>query len=79
MTEYFIWGGYSYSVSTEKHDNIVDVAWEYLRRMAPSNQRFPLWGDAGDEYVVTTEHEGWKIADLERIVESAWPGDEHGA
>jgi hypothetical protein len=71
MTEYWVWGGYSYSVSTETFTDILDAAQEYLRRMAPSNLRYPTWGDAPDEYVITTEHDGWKIEDLIRIVETA--------
>lgn len=70
MTTYSVWGGYSYSVGEEEFESIVHAAQEYVGRMAPSVTFFPLWGDvSAEEYVITTEHEGWTVADLVQIVE----------
>ena len=67
--EYGIWGGYSYSVGTEEFDSIEEAAAEYIRRMSPSAMSYPMWGDvAEDEYVITTEHEGWTISELKEIL-----------
>ena len=67
--EYGIWGGYSYSVGTEEFDSIEEAAAEYIRRMSPSETYYPMWGDvAEDEYVITTEHEGWTLSELKEIL-----------
>jgi hypothetical protein len=77
MTQYALWGGYSYSNlggETEEFESLLEAALEYLRRMEVSNTYYPLWGDAGEgDYVLTTEHEGWTIPELEAIVSEAYP------
>lgn len=71
-TEYGVWGGYSYGVGTEEFPSLLEAAREYLRRMNPSETYYPLWGEVGDEdYVLTTEYEGWTVQELEALVVSA--------
>lgn len=77
MTQYALWGGYSYSNlggETEEFPSLLEAALEYLRRMEVSNTYYPLWGDCSeDDYVLTTEYEGWTIPELEAIVAEAYP------
>jgi hypothetical protein len=71
-TEYGVWGGYSYAVGTETFPTLLEAAREYLRRINPSETYYPLWGDAGeDDYVLTTEFDGWTIRELESIAAEA--------
>lgn len=75
MTQYALWGGYSYSnTGTEEFESLLEAALEYLRRMEVSNTYYPLWGDVGEgEYVLATEHEGWTLPELEALVSEAYP------
>jgi hypothetical protein len=70
MSEYSLWGGYSYhGGATEEFESVLEAALEYLHRMEVSNTYYPLWGDCSeDDYVVTTEFEGWTLTDLRAIV-----------
>jgi hypothetical protein len=70
MTEFSVWGGYSYTVGTEEFASIEEAAATYLRRLKgyDNGVRFPLWGDMNpDDYAITDQYEGWTIADLEAI------------
>ena len=72
MTEYNVWGGYSYAHGTEEFDTILDAAEEYVRRCAHTLYFYPLWGEVGpDDYVITTEHEGWTLSDLQAMIDLA--------
>jgi hypothetical protein len=69
-TEYGVWGGYSYGVGTEEFDSLEAAATAYIQRMNPSNTYYPLWGEAGeDDYVLTTEFEGWTVKDLQDLIQ----------
>jgi len=72
MTEYNVWGGYSYAVGTEEFDTLLDAAEQYVRRCGHSLYFYPLWGEVGpDDYVLTTEHEGWTLSDLQAMIDLA--------
>jgi hypothetical protein len=71
--EYAVWGGYNYAVGIETFDSLIEAATEYLHRMSSLATRFPLWGDcADDDYVLTTEHEGWTLQDLRVVANSTF-------
>lgn len=79
MTEFNVWGGYSYAIGVEEFPSLFEAAITYLRRMRgyDAGIRFPLWGDLdAGEYAVTDEYEGWTIADLERIVAETVEADQ---
>ena len=76
MTEFTVWGGYSYSNlggDTEEFPSVLEAALEYLRRMEVSNTYYPCWGECSeDDYVLVTEYEGWTLSDLKAIVNEAY-------